>query len=66
MDPYVDLRHLVSGCGCEKTGCSKRYGRMLECWIWLKCGRKVEEMQKKQLLSYKMIRMVNLMANSVA
>jgi hypothetical protein len=38
----------------------------LECWIWLKCGRNAEEMQKKRLLSYKMIRMVNLMANAVA
>ena len=31
LDSYVDLRHLVSGCGCEEAGSSERYGEMLEC-----------------------------------
>jgi hypothetical protein len=29
---YVDLRHLVSGCGCEKAGSSIRCGGRLKCW----------------------------------
>ena len=51
LEGDVDLRHLVSGCGCEKAGSSIRYGEMLECWSveWLKCveGRKVSEVWKK-------------------
>jgi hypothetical protein len=37
---YVDLRHPVSGCGCERAGSPKRYGEMLECWM---DGVEVEE-----------------------
>ena len=44
--PYVDLRHLVSGCGCEEAGSSKRYGEVSEFWMvgmWKRSRRSVEE-----------------------
>jgi hypothetical protein len=58
--PYVDLRHLVSGCGCEEAGSFQRCGEVLE--YWLKCRREVEEVWKQRLRGYKTIRMVNIVA----
>jgi hypothetical protein len=46
VESYVDLRHLVSGCGCEEAGSSKRYGEVME-FGWLECRREVEEVWKK-------------------
>jgi hypothetical protein len=44
---YVDLRHLVSGCGCEKTGSSIRCEERLKCWDCWSVGEGNSELDEE-------------------